>query len=68
MTFLLNLPNLSPYEHGKLPFSTVFIQDYMAAINQACSGSDVKDSKLKTTWLIILIYGKDCLGKLVLYL
>ena len=32
-----------------------FIQDYTAAINQACSGSDVEDSKLKTTWLIILI-------------
>ena len=32
MTFLLNLPILSPYEHGKLPFKTVFIQDYTAAI------------------------------------
>ena len=38
--------------HGKLPFSTVLIQDYTAAINQACSGSDVDDSKLQTTWLI----------------
>ena len=36
-------------------FLTVFIQDYTATINQACSGSDVEDSKLKTTWLIILI-------------
>ena len=43
----------SPYEHGKLPFSTVFIHDYTAAINQACFGIDVKDSKLKTTWLNI---------------
>ena len=34
----------SPYEHGKLPFSTVFIQDYTAAINQACFGIDVEDS------------------------
>ena len=56
ITFLYLTCQISnPYEHGKLSFSTVFIQDYTAAINQACSRSDVKDSKLKTTWLIILI-------------
>ena len=54
MTFLLNLPNFNSLRAWKLPFSKVFIQDYTAAINQACSGSDVKDSKLKATWLIIL--------------
>ena len=31
----------------RLPFSTVFIRDHAAPINHACSGSDVKDSRLK---------------------
>ena len=46
MTFLLNLPNFKTLRAWKVS---------QAAINQACSGSEVKDSKLKTSLLIILM-------------
>ena len=46
MRFLVNLPNFKSLRAWKVTF---------LAINQACSGSDVKDSKLKTAWLIISI-------------
>ena len=57
--------NLYKYTIVKLPFSAVLIEDYAVVITRTCSGSDVKDLKLKTTYSSSSYLYKGCLGWLM---